>query len=103
MGCAERPRKSRRVNVLTGAERREMEEVLGIPWGQQTQRARDLQLRQQPRTKPAFRLGRDSPVPYLALSLKIWRAKIGQCLWLPKATPRFSNNPGSRAAPLPRG
>ena len=42
MGCAERPRKSRRVNVLTGAERKEMEEVLGIPWGQQTQRAKRL-------------------------------------------------------------
>ena len=42
MGCAERPRKSRRVNVLTGAERREMEEVLGIPWGQHTQRAKRL-------------------------------------------------------------
>ena len=42
MGCAERPRKSRRVNVLTGAERKEMEEVLGIPWSQHTQRAKRL-------------------------------------------------------------
>ena len=42
IGCSERPRKSRRVNVLTGAERREMEEVLGVPWSQQTQRAKKL-------------------------------------------------------------